>query len=322
MLRLSKYLTEKFNIKMQNKNLYSQSLILKPTSNFDKMTELSHSNQKPSKYHYHIKSDSIYGDKKLKICGKCIIPVNLSTDLKQLNKLTRSSVFENEENLPVNFKDKTIQFNVLDLSTDRQSGLNLPIIFLPNDLFAFKQLKRLHLDCNLIKNIPEMLGENLVNLEILTITSNQLQNLPKSMSNLSKLKYLHLANNNFKQFPEIVCQILSLNFLDLSSNKLEHLPDSLGYLKNLKSLLLFENRIRNVPKTIGDLSKLETLWLGNNKITTLPMQIIKLTNLDWDVFKLSANIDGNQLVDPPQDVCSKGLTSIKNYYQSKNKILD
>lgn len=322
MFRLSKYLPEKFGIKMQNRNLYSQSLILKSTSNFDKMTDLSHLNHKPSKYHYHVKSDNIYGDKKLKICGKCIIPENLSKDLKQLNKLTRSSIFENEENLPVNFKDNTIQFDVLDLSMDRQSGLHLPILFLPNDLFTFKQLRRLHLDCNLIKNIPEMLGENLVNLEILTISSNQLQNLPQSMSNLVKLKYLHMANNNFKQFPEIVCQILSLNFLDLSANKLEHLPDSLGNLTNLKSLLLFENCIKNVPKTIGELINLETLWLGNNKITKLPIQIIKLTNLDWDAFKLSANIDGNQLADPPQDVCSKGLTSIKSYYQSKNRILD
>lgn len=307
---------------MQKKNLHSQSVILNSTSNFDKMADLAHSHQKLSKYHYHLKFDRIYGDKKLKLCGKCIIPVNLSNDLKQLNKLTRSSVLEDEEKIPLSFKDNSIQFDALDLTTERQSGLNLPIIFLPNDLFTFKQLKRLHLDCNLIKIIPEMLGENLTNLEILTISSNQLQTLPKSMANLTKLKSLHLANNDFRQFPESVCQISSLRFLDLSSNRIENLPYSIGNLIKLKSLLLFENRIKNVPKTIGNLINLETLWLGNNKLTNLPFEITQLNNLDWNGYLLSADIDGNQLVEPPQDICSKGLTSIRNYFQSKNKISD
>ncbi|CAF0814427.1 unnamed protein product [Brachionus calyciflorus] len=284
------------------------------------MTELTkHSHQKNSKYHYHLKSDKIYGDKKLKLCGKCIIPSNLSNDLKQLNKLTRNlNPEDEEESHPIDFNKDLIDFEVLDLTAERQSGLNLPLVFLPNDLFSFKQLKRLHLDCNMIRVIPDMLGDNLVSLEILTITSNLLQSLPNSLANLKKLHSIHLASNEFKQFPDVLCKIKTLRFLDLSSNKLESLPSMIGDLKNLESLLLFQNNLKSVPKTIGKLEFLRTLWLGNNNLNSLPYKITNLINLDWDDLNLTTNIDGNPLVDPPLEVCIKGLNSIREYYQNNN----
>lgn len=305
---------------MLNKKFYSKSTYFSSEKNYKKMSDLTkHTHQKLTKYHYHLKSDKIYGDKKLKLCGKCIMPGNLSNDLRQLNKLTRNLNLDEEESRPIDVDSETIDFAVLDLTAERQSGLNLPIVFLPNDLFSFKQLKRLHLDCNLIRTLPDMLGQNLLSLEVLTITSNLLQTLPDSLANLKKLQSLHLGSNDFRKFPEVLCKIMSLRFLDLSSNKLENLPVSIGDLKKLESLLLFDNCLKSIPKTISKLSKLRTLWLGNNKLSNLPVQITQLTNLDWNEFDLSTNIDGNQLVDPPQEVCSKGMNAIRDYYQTKNK---
>lgn len=291
----------------------------------------NHSHSKLSKYHYHLKIDKVYGDKKLKLCGQCTMPSNLSRDLKQLGKLAKSGseddILTTEKNSylasvmkPNNdFTESKIDFKVLDLTAERQSGFSLPIIFLPVDLFNFKQLRRLHLDCNQIRNIPDMLGENLTNLEILTISSNCLQYLPDSLVNLKKLVSLHLSNNEFKYFPSIVCKIENLKFLDLSSNELEDLSQDIGMLRNLETLLLFQNRLRKLPDSIGKLSRLTTLWLGNNKLTALPRQITQMNSLEWDdqSFNLSTNIEGNPLVDPPYDVCAKGITAIREYYQPK-----
>lgn len=69
----------------------------------------------------------------------------------------------------------SIEFDVLDLSSGRQSGVNLPIVVLPVDICRFTQLKRLHLDCNQIRVVPDELGQNLVNLEILTLSNNRLK---------------------------------------------------------------------------------------------------------------------------------------------------
>lgn len=283
---------------------------------------MSHSHHKNSKYHYHLKLDKIYGDKKLKLCGQCTAPSNLSNDLKQLGKLTKQT--NSKENLnsirSIDFDpDQKIDFEVLDLTAERQSGLNLPIIHLPIDLFNFKQLRRLHLDCNQIRTLPDKLGENLVNLQVLTVSSNNLQYLPDTLENLNKLQSLHLSNNKFKYFPLVVCRIESLKFLDLSTNEIEDVSTEIGEMKNLETLLLFQNRLKILPESIGRLAKLRTLWLGNNKLTHLPKEISMLNSLEWDnqSFALSTNLEGNPLVEPPFEVCSKGIQAIKEYFNAK-----
>lgn len=169
---------------------------------------------KPSKYHYHLKVDPIYGDKILKLCGQCRLPSNLTNDLRFLEKnmkrsrssesiattsitdidivpsytkLNTKDFFDLHHNSTQSI-DGRIEFNVLDLTAERESGLNLRIVVLPPDLFQFKQLKRLHLDCNQIRVIPEALGENLMNLEILTLTNNKLT---------VNLHFLNIVFHNF-----------------------------------------------------------------------------------------------------------------------------
>lgn len=184
---------------------------------------------KPSKYHYHMKIDQIYGDKILKLCGQCTQPTNLARDLRFLDKnmkrslvsisddsdptssdtttlssLHRNRASHHSQSLPISQQIPSrlkklntrellvlhrssmqtldssankfdIEFDVLDLSSGRQSGPNLPIIVLPPDLFRFTQLKRLHLDCNQIRVVPDELGQKLINLEILTLSNNCLK---------------------------------------------------------------------------------------------------------------------------------------------------
>lgn len=86
------------------------------------------------------------------------------------------------------------------------------------ELFQMKQLRRLYLDCNQIKYIPDEFGLTMVNLEVLTISNNRVKWLPMSLKNLKKLESIHLSHNKFDLFPFVLCQMESLKFLDISSN--------------------------------------------------------------------------------------------------------
>jgi Leucine-rich repeat (LRR) protein len=303
----------------------------------------SHKIQSMSKYHYHLKTDNIYGDKKLKLCGLCMTPGNLVQDLRQLSRLTRKPqvtnlasngtvdiLSKNSEQSPIFLNkvsdstssksdlDSKLEFDVLDLSTDRSSGMNLPILNLPNDLFRFSQLRRLHLDGNQIKVIPEALGEKLTNLEVLTLSGNNLRLLPESMKNLKKMFSLHLANNKFEKWPEVLCSLEVLRFIDFCSNRLVNVSSNIQNLKKLETLLLFDNNIVQLPDSIGNLKHLRTRWLGKNGLKKLPRSICNLSSLDWDELYLSSNLENNPLTDPPIDVCLKGLSAIRDYLnQSK-----
>jgi hypothetical protein len=313
----------------------------------------SHANHKLSKYHYHMRHDEIYGDKKMKLCGLCITPANISNDLRQLGRYVVKSSFV--DHLDVNYIDDTMakaylndthqdgnigvkqtiplmtapsnsiklyanDFNsfdlkALDLTAERQTGL-FYMRTLPQELFTFRQLRRLHLDGNDIRVIPELLGENLLNLEVLTLSNNKVEELPGSFARLRNLKSLHLSNNCFVNFPTSVCELKRLLFLDLSTNEIAQLPADIEGLISIETLLLFQNKLDYLPDSIGTLSNLRTLWLGNNKLTRLPRKITKLKKLDWNetTFCLSTNIDGNPLDDPPLSICKKGLKAIEEYF--------
>ena len=312
-----------------------------------KIQSNSTSNLALIKCNYHLKQDIIYGDKKLKMSGKNVLPEKLPKDLRNINRLVKlahtlsiknaENVEESQNNTPIYMSSSKLdsqrtsvlsqnissnlrnlqEMVVLDLSTERQSCLNFPLINIPTELFKLSQLKRLHFDCNQIKIIPDEFGTSMVNLETLTISNNRLKWLPPTFKNLKKLQSLHLSHNKFDLFPEVLCEMPRLRFLDLSTNNIDALPVFIGDIIDLESLLLFHNNIKEVPRGIGDLKNLRTLWLGENKISRLPKEITKLKYLDWneDSFYLSSNLGGNPLVDPPLHVCLKGIHEIRTYFQ-------
>lgn len=207
-----------------------------------------------------------------------------------------------------------IELTTLDMSASRESNLDYLLDRLPVELICLKNLRCLHIDVNNISLIPTELGD-LVNLEKLTLTNNKLTCLPSSFTKLKKLTSLHLANNSFEHFPIVICSLTNLKFLDFSNNQLTILPDQIGDLKYLEILLLFNNLLEGIPDTLCDLKNLKTLWLGDNFIRKLPQAICNLKNLDWEHSQLSSNVNGNPLVDPPLDVCNKGVKAIASYYR-------
>jgi Leucine-rich repeat (LRR) protein len=286
-------------------------------------------------YKYNLKSDIRYGDKKLKIENgskeyfllserESIKGRNFNEDPNEVKKLSAS-----QEHLHFLKKIKENElscFEAFDLSLDREKCLFKPILELPNEIFKLSHLKRLHLDGNKIQSLPDILGQNLINLEILTASNNRLTKLPDTLSDMKKLASIHLSNNRLMEFPLVLCQIESLVFLDISSNQIEALPDQIGNLQNLQSLLMNHNKIQMLPDSIGYLVNLKTLWFGYNHIAKLPNEIVNLKKLEWNFQKydssLSTIFSNNPINDPPIEILEQGFNAIVNYFLKSNKILE
>ena len=136
-----------------------------------------------------------------------------------LKKKENKKIFIKETN-NIQFIDPNINFeiiNSLDLSNSNQT--EFPSI---NHLTL---LKVLHLDSNLIENIPE--DFSIESLEVLTISKNRLKSIPENFSfNLPNLKILNIGENfisNMKPLMNFKSQLTHLfihnnNFIEIDEN--------------------------------------------------------------------------------------------------------
>lgn len=187
------------------------------------------------------------------------------------------------------------------------------LVYLNDGVFEkFKNLKKLHLTFNNLKNVSDELLTNLTNLEDLHLNNNDIRNFP-NISKLSKLTSLLISNNKIQYIPEntfskncrltklllnhnqleelpnSIGNLKSLNILLLNNNFLKILPDSIGNLKSLLILNLYFNNLQTIPLSIGNLYYLITLNLNNNNLKLLPNSLLNLNNLE------TLNISFNEL---------------------------
>jgi internalin A len=146
-----------------------------------------------------------------------------------------------------------------------------------------------------LTELPESLGE-LIELESLDISHNNLTALPVWLGRLSRLRSLDLSSNKLATLPESLGKLTNLQLLDLSHNALTRLPESIGQLKQLKSLTVVLNRLKTLPKSLGDLTQVQSLNFSNNQLTALPECIDKLTQLE------SLSLSYNKLTVLPQSL--------------------
>lgn len=242
-------------------------------------------------WRYLLERDPNYeGGKKLKLAGKELVSVP-----RQLFTL---------EGL-----------QVLEMSPERESGLQYRMDLIPHEIGDLKNLTLLYLDSNNLKDVPVEIG-SLVKLERLTLSNNSLTSLPDEIRGLQRLRSLHLANNSLVELPPPLCQLRNLVFLDVTDNHIGAIPDSIHQLQKLETLLLLFNHLKHLPRGICSLESLRTLWLGHNKLRELPSSFGQLVNLDWGWNYCSCNFERNPLERPPREVCSGGPAAIREYFAS------
>ncbi|NXB96089.1 MFHA1 protein, partial [Vidua chalybeata] len=190
----------------------------------------------------------------------------------------------------------------LDCSGNRHLGA------LPEGIAALRRLKILWLSGTGLASLPEGLCQ-LSALESLMLDGNRLQALPAGFGRLQRLKMLNLSSNLLEEFPSAILALPSLEELYLSRNQLTMLPPHLCQLHQLRTLWLDNNHIRYLPDSIVLLHSLEELVLQGNQIAILPEGFGQLSRVTlW-------KIKDNPLIQPPYEVCMKGIPYIAAYQQ-------
>ncbi|XP_058473493.1 malignant fibrous histiocytoma-amplified sequence 1 homolog [Solea solea] len=177
---------------------------------------------------------------------------------------------------------------------------------LPADIMKLRSIKILWLSSLHISTLPDSFC-HLNNLESLMLDGNNLPVLPPSFGNLQRLKMLNLSSNEFENFPQVILSITCLEELYLSRNKLTCVPEEIGHLVTLVNLWLDNNNITYLPDSVVQLENLEELVLQGNQIAILPDDFGKLSKVNiWKV-------KDNPLIQPPYEVCMKGIPYIAAY---------
>jgi len=159
------------------------------------------------------------------------------------------------------------------------NGTNLKSF--PQVIFEMPQLIRLDFafSCNTDRNDSFIEFKKLRNLELLSLSSCSLNDLPEPITELHRLKYLNLSQNKIGDFSCKVGKLDSLIELNLSWNKIQILPKEIANLCFLEILNLSCNKITSFPFVITSLYKLQEIDLSNNDIKELPVEILNLKNL-------------------------------------------
>ncbi|XP_023816667.1 malignant fibrous histiocytoma-amplified sequence 1 [Oryzias latipes] len=223
---------------------------------------------------------------------------------RSFSSLTRLRALDADHNQLSQFPVEILalgQLEELDLSGNR-------FVALPANIWRLTSIKVLWLSSLRMASLPETFCR-LQNLESLMLDGNRLSALPPSFGLLQRLKMMNLSSNQLQVFPQALLGVCGLEELYLSRNRLSHVPEEISQLGRLVNLWLDNNSITRLPDSIVDLENLEELVLQGNHIAVLPDNFGKLSRVNiWKV-------KDNPLIQPPYEVCMKGIPYIALYQQ-------
>jgi len=158
---------------------------------------------------------------------------------------------------------------ILNVNTTKIDLSNQNLTKIPEEIFEFKNLKKLILRNNKIKVIPQEI-EKLKKLETLELSGNNINNFYSKVCTLKKLKILNLNNNKIKTIPIQIKQLTNLLSLHFANNSIFELPKEVFYLEKLRELDISNNNIEKLNSNIMTLQNLRKLWINNLPISKFP----------------------------------------------------
>ncbi|KAI9294631.1 RNI-like protein [Neoconidiobolus thromboides FSU 785] len=144
-----------------------------------------------------------------------------------------------------------------------------------------KEITKLYLNDNQLKNIDERIMENFKELIVVDLMNNRIQEITTKVDGFFNLKILNLSHNKLQHLPQELFN-LKLTELNLSHNEIQDFNYNIlnkEINETLVTLNLSNNFITNIHDSINQLNKLVNLDLSNNKLQQLPIEIKELQSL-------------------------------------------
>lgn len=142
----------------------------------------------------------------------------------------------------------------------------------------FPALQNLYLTQNHINRISPGAFITLSSLQILDLSLNVIEMLPKErLQGLHQLTGLNVSHNNLRDLEDFPQDLGLLTTLDLSYNQLTKIDlETFGYLFGLKELYLTANRLATIPMdSFKALRKLEVLDIVRNNFEVVPLKALR-----------------------------------------------
>lgn len=169
-------------------------------------------------------------------------PMNLLVIL-QMNKIVfilgllffPSLVFAQQEEKWINSLEDAKKVSPDSVFYLRLRDKNLKTI--PNQVYRFKNIRKLDLSVNNIHRIPRRINL-LVNLEELNLAYNPIKYFPIELCDLNNLVSVNLLFSKVEFLPECIYKLTNLKYLNLSGSRIKILPNSIFELQDLRELYI------------------------------------------------------------------------------------
>jgi len=219
-----------------------------------------------SKLYHFLNADEAYTEaqKRIKECleARAAKP-DFSLRQKPVTPGMKDSPFRSKNSSPnftefmYNLKEIPPEIVELDFLTELDlSGTGLTEI--PEFLVNLSFLKKLSLGAKILE-LPQWLGD-FGNLEVLEIENENIETVPRTISNQKRLRKLRIHGERIASLPEEIGEKLSLTSLDLKCPQLSSLPESFANLATLRNFRFDDCKLASVPEFIcgwPELTKLE-----------------------------------------------------------------
>ena len=127
-------------------------------------------------------------------------------------------------------------------------------------------------------------------LRRLFLEGNLLRSVPECLLRLPRLEELGMGCNQLTGLPEGIGQLRSLLELWLVSNEISYLPQSIGELTRLRKLELSANSLHELPRCFGKLKGLTHLWMSGNSLSVFPQHLCALHHMRESGIGVDAGI--------------------------------
>ncbi|XP_066152991.1 leucine-rich repeat-containing protein 40-like isoform X2 [Euwallacea fornicatus] len=182
---------------------------------------------------------------------------------------------------------------------------------------VFMEAKEAHVSVvDLCKNkLPQLPLSLLLLADYLTelnLSTNQLNEIPAEIANLSKLKFLDLSNNKIEDLPRDMDSMKNIRELVLFNNRFKKIPDCIFGMVGLEILMLNDNKLDKINvEGLQKLNRLATLSLSNNNISVVPPELGNMNHLR------NLELKGNFFRQPRYAILEQGTESVLSYLRDK-----